>query len=136
MVDLVALRNKIFTESHFTANDLRIKQVLAALVEETRLIENLDNPERRFIRERIGTGGKAVLRVIYGEYRFWCEGRHIRPVTQAALRKEIEDLCPGTCRRDVRAVRTKHHGFLGLSIRDSISHNRPIFCTEAYRNNY
>ncbi len=119
MVELVALRNRIFRESQFTANDRRIKQVLAALLEETRLCEDLDNPERRFIHERIVKGGKAVLRLIYGEYKSWCERRNIRPATQAALRKEIESLYPGTYRRDIRAGRTKHHGFLGLSIRES-----------------
>jgi hypothetical protein len=133
MVDLVAFRNKVFTDSHFTANDLRIKQVLAALAEETRICEDLDNPERRFIQERIVRGGKAVLRTIYGEYRSWCEVRGIRAATQAALRKEIEDFYPGTYRRDVRVGKTRHHGFLGLYMRKPAPTSGSIFSTENYR---
>lgn len=132
MVELVALRNKIFTESRYTANDRRIKQVLAALAEETRLCEHIENPERRFVHERIVKGGKAVLQVIYGEYRSWCEVRAIRPATQAALRKEIEDLYPGTYRGNIRIGRIRHHGFLGLSLREASSCKGPIFSTESY----
>jgi hypothetical protein len=118
LVDLVALRNMIFKESRYTANDRRIKGILEALDDETRLCENLDNPERRFIHEQIVMGGKAVLQVIYGQYRAWCDSRKIKPVTQAALRKEIEDIFPGTYRRDIRVGKIRQHGFLGLSIRD------------------
>jgi hypothetical protein len=132
MIELVALRNMIFRESHFTANDRRIKQVLEALADETRLCEDLDNPERRFIRERIVKGGKAVLRAVYGEYRSWCKPLRIRPATQAALRKEIEDLHPGTYRRYVRVGKTRHHGFLGLSIREPSPASKAIFSTQDY----
>lgn len=135
MVELVALRNKIFTESRYTANDRRIKQVLTALAEGTRLCEDLYNPERRFIHERIVKGGKAVLRVIHSEYRSWCQARQIRPATQAALRKEIEDLYPGTYRGNIRIGETRHHGFLGLSVRKPAPVSGSISSNEDYGNN-
>lgn len=134
MVELVALRNKIFLDSRGTANDRRIKAVLSALADETSLCEDLDNPEKRFIHERIVTGGKGVLRVIYDKYKSWCEDRRIRPVTQAALRKEIENLYPGTYRGNIRIGKTRHHGFLGLSIQEPISQSGSIFEWENQEN--
>jgi hypothetical protein len=115
MVELVALRNKIFLDSRGTANDRRIKEILNSLADQVPYCANLDNPEKRFIDECITVGGKAVLRALYVLYKSWCERKRIQPVSQSCLRKEIEKAYPGTFRKDVRMGQTRHRGFLGIS---------------------
>ena len=117
MIELRALRNSIYLESKWTANDRRIKEVLRKLADNTKLCENLDNPERRFIKEYLTVGGKSVLREIYTLYENWCVPKMIKPVSQSSLRKEIEDVHPGTYRKSIRVGQKFHRGFHGISIR-------------------
>ncbi len=117
MIELRALRNRIYLESKWTANDRRIKEVLQKLADNTKPCENMDNPEKRFIKECLTVGGKSVLKEIYSLYENWCVPKIIKPASQSSLRKEIEDIYPGTYRKSIRVGKRFHRGFHGISIK-------------------
>jgi hypothetical protein len=108
MMELRALRNSIYLESKRTANDRRIKEVIQKLADSTKPCENLDNPEKRFIKECLTVGGKAVLREVYTLYEKWCMPKMIKPVCQSSLRKEIEEVYPATYRKSIRFGKKFH----------------------------
>ncbi|MFC1833124.1 primase C-terminal domain-containing protein [Thermodesulfobacteriota bacterium] len=116
VIEVRALRNLIFELTKRTAGSNLIDKVLTNLADQVPAGICIDNPESLFISECIVVGGKAVLKDVYRKYQSWCSEKRIHPVSQAALRKEIERYYPGYYRRKIRVGTRQHHGFYGLSL--------------------